>query len=173
MLFSSYHGLFFTAPVLVLAVLGWLFVVRSDKALVAGSCIAVAGIAYSSSTRIGWWAGVSFGARYFIGLTPLFVFGLASLLARSEALTSFGRAFATLILALAALCTLWTYGYYLQAAMGLTSFSEYHPAAQWLTNQLAILYHPGKALSEYWLAERSTPLRARSSSTRSAWTRPR
>jgi Dolichyl-phosphate-mannose-protein mannosyltransferase len=158
-LFSSYHGLFFTAPVLVLAVCGWLAAVHSDKALAAGSFIALAGIAYSSSTRIGWWAGVSFGARYFIGLTPLFVFGLATLSTRCASLSVFGKLIAASVLALAALCVLWTYGYYLQASTGLTSFSEYHPAAQWLANQFSILQHPGDALSAYWLAERSAWLR--------------
>ena len=157
---SPYHGLFFTAPVLVLAVLGWLPALRSDRALAIGSFAVLAGIAYSSATRIGWWAGVSFGARYFIVLTPLFVLGIAYLLARSAALARFGKAIAGSILAVALLCTLWTYGYYLQAASGLTSFSEYHPAAQWLANQAAILRSPAGVLSQYWLAERSAPLRA-------------
>ncbi|MEP7198872.1 MAG: hypothetical protein ABI874_03550, partial [Chloroflexota bacterium] len=129
-LFSSYHGLFFTAPILLLAALGWLLGLRRDKALYGGALIALLGIAYSSSTRIGWWAGVSFGARYFIGLTPLFVMGFAALLEvrdwRLEVgswkltnsrtsnfqLSTFNLQLLTYV---GISCCLWTYGYFLQA----------------------------------------------------------
>ena len=157
---SSYHGLFFTAPLLLIAVLGWLASPRVDRALAIGSFAVLLGIAYSSATRIGWWAGVSFGARYFIVLTPLFILGLARLLEHSLALPRVGKAAVAALSAAAILCGLWTFGYYLQAASGMTSFSEYHPAGQWLADQAAILRDPGPVLAQYWLAPRSPALLA-------------
>ena len=49
-------------------------------------------------------------------------------------------------LAVGIACVLWTYGYYLQASTGLTSFSEYHPASQWLAGQWAVLKQLGEML---------------------------
>ena len=156
-LFSSYHGLFFTAPILALAVTGWLVAWRTDRALYSSALVALLVIAYSSATRISWWAGVSFGARYFIGLTPLFVMGFAAVLQtlRSRA---FGGVTAGAWLAAGIICALWTFGFYLQAMSGLTSFSEFSPRSLWIANQLIVVQHAGELLTAYWLAPRSGPL---------------
>ncbi len=154
-LFSSYHGLFFTAPILLLACAGWLIGLRNDGVLFAGALLALFGTVYGSATRIGWWGGVSFGMRYAIGLTPLFALGLA------VALRTIRPRFAHVaLMALGAACALWTYGLFLQAFSGLTSFSEYHPAAQWIANQMAILRDPGAVLARHWLLPRSSALLA-------------
>ncbi len=179
-LFSSYHGLYFFAPILLLATLGWLVGVRRDPPLYLGAMIALLGIAYTTSTRIGWWAGVSFGARYFIGLTPLFVMGFAQLVTRDERQIETrhpsqiaipqGDRFAVRNptrgplrcsqFAIGALCALWTYGYFLQAYTNLTSFSEYHAASQWVRNQLYVASHFIELAAAHWAAPRSAALMA-------------
>jgi hypothetical protein len=194
--FSSYHGLYFTAPILLLATLGWLLAIghglfvtnnplpmtNNQFPLSLGAFAILFGIAYSSATRIGWWGGVSFGARYFISFTPLFVMGFAQLLDIGDWLLNFKRPTANhpppisnlpsptshlqllitnyqlLITTLAAACVLWTYGYYLQAATGLASFSEYHPASQWFYNQWLVLQNLGELVAQHWLAPRSPAL---------------
>lgn len=163
-LFSSYHGLYFTAPILALATLGWLVAFRQDRALYAGALIALLGIAYSSATRIAWWAGVSFGARYFIGLTPLFVIGFAALLKSDTWQVARGRYqmvvrhLSQLFAVIGLLYALWTYGYFLQAFTYLTSFSEYHSPQQWIEGQFVVLRHLGDALTAHWLVPRSPAL---------------
>jgi hypothetical protein len=155
-LFSSYHGLYFTAPVLILATLGWLVGLKRDSALFGGAVLALLGTAYSSSTRIGWWEGVSFGARYFIGLTPLFVMGFAQLVNDSRATLRAPRWLRqSLVLGAGLVCAVWTYGYFLQAFTFITSFSEYHPPQQWLAGQVVILQNLPSVLVAHWLVPRS------------------
>ncbi|MBI5878854.1 MAG: hypothetical protein HZB53_14480 [Chloroflexi bacterium] len=154
-LFSSYHGLFFTAPLLLLACLGWFVGLRRDWPLYGGALLFLAGITYSSATRIGFWGGVSFGMRYAIGLTPLFALGLCVWLATVRT-----RPLHLAIAAIGVTCVLWTYGYFLQAFFGPASFSEYHAAAQWLANQWQIIRDPWPFLTRQFLLPRSPTLMA-------------
>jgi len=85
-LFSSEHGLFSWTPLLLLATVGLvLFKWREPRAgtpLLAGALAFYLFIACYPD-----WAGISsFGNRFFISLTPLFILGLSVLLARVAAL---------------------------------------------------------------------------------------
>ncbi len=160
-LFSSYHGLYFTAPILLVATLGWLVGFNRERALYGGALIALLAIAYSSATRIGWWAGVSFGARYFIGLTPLFVMGFAELIESrgwrrvTKRVSSLSSLVAKPAILFGIFCALWSYGYFLQAFGALTSFSEYHSARQWISYQAIVLRRLPELLAAHWLAPRA------------------
>jgi hypothetical protein len=84
--FSSEHGLFSWTPVLLLAVIGLFFLSRIDRAL--GSYLLIVFVLYLYV--IGCyeaWAGISsFGNRFFVSLTSIFILGLSALfdaLARS------------------------------------------------------------------------------------------
>jgi hypothetical protein len=179
--FSSYHGLYFTAPILLLATLGWLLVIghwllvtnnqlpttNNQLPISLGAFAILFGIAYSSATRIGWWGGVSFGARYFISLTPLFVMGFAFLLDIQSSKFKVQHPTSNIqlpvttypfLLIIGIACALWTYGYYLQASNGLTSFSEYHSASQWLYGQWLVLQHLDELIAQHWLTPRSPAL---------------
>lgn len=80
--FSAEHGLFTWTPILFPAVIG-LFFLAHENQLLGFSCLAVF-LAYLY--LIGCyqdWAGISsFGNRFFVSLTPIFVFGLAAMLQR-------------------------------------------------------------------------------------------
>jgi hypothetical protein len=79
-LFSSDHGLFSWTPLLLLAVLGLFFVPRIYKALAFYLGLAVLAFIYLISSYPYWDGLSSFGNRFLISLTPIYVFGLAALL---------------------------------------------------------------------------------------------
>ena len=85
-LFSSNHGLLSWTPLLALAILGLLlFTVRLPKVGIPFSTAMVA--VYLFVSFYPDWAGISsFGNRFFVSLTPLFILGLAYLLQRIAAL---------------------------------------------------------------------------------------
>jgi hypothetical protein len=79
-LFSANHGLMSWTPVLVFAVLGLVLLARRDRELsifLAGTFLAFYYLIASYAT----WHGISsYGNRFFVSLTPLFVVGLAAAL---------------------------------------------------------------------------------------------
>jgi hypothetical protein len=81
-LFSLRHGLFSWTPAVLVAVLGFYYLVRRDAWL--GWSVVVVGLlaAYINASVGDWWAGEAFGARRFVGDTVLFALGLAALFAR-------------------------------------------------------------------------------------------
>jgi len=80
-LFSSQRGLVVWTPILVPASCGLLCLRRRD-AKFAGILLAITGAFYLLIALDPWWDGVaSFGNRYFVTLTPVFVLGLSGALA--------------------------------------------------------------------------------------------
>jgi hypothetical protein len=77
-LFSSDHGLLCWTPILVLALGGLLLFSKTDR-FFAGSLIAVVVSFYFVIAFYPNWDGISsFGNRFFVSLTTLFVLGLAA-----------------------------------------------------------------------------------------------
>jgi hypothetical protein len=76
-LFSSYHGLYFYAPALAIATLGFVPLFRQDRALALKALLAFVAHVYVSSCNIAWWAGASFGPRYLLTSLPLLALLLA------------------------------------------------------------------------------------------------
>ncbi|MGH9692420.1 MAG: hypothetical protein ACRD4C_15305 [Candidatus Acidiferrales bacterium] len=77
-LFSASHGLFVYTPILLLAVIGLLALWRTAPQL-GIACVLIAGGFYSLISFYPWWGGAfSFGNRFFVSLTPIFVLGLAA-----------------------------------------------------------------------------------------------
>jgi hypothetical protein len=129
-LFSSNHGLLAWTPILVFSIIGlflfWRYVPR-----VGGPLIAAFLVFYLLIACYPDWAGISsYGNRFFVSLTALFILGLAVLLDR------FGQFFRSRKAALAALSiplallALWNVGLMLQwgahliPVRGPVSFSE-------------------------------------------------
>jgi hypothetical protein len=129
-LFSSNHGLISWTPVILFAVIGlvafWRSVPRTGLVFLAAALAFYYFIASYPD-----WAGISsYGSRFFVSLTPLFVLGLAVFLDR------FTRIFRTRRAALGAACVflasfvfwnaglMFQWGTHLIPARGPISFSE-------------------------------------------------
>jgi hypothetical protein len=91
-LFSSEHGLFSWTPLLLLATVGLVFFKRREPRL--GTPLLAAALAfYIFIACYPDWAGISsFGNRFFVSLTPLFILGLSVFLERASKLFRSQRA---------------------------------------------------------------------------------
>jgi hypothetical protein len=93
-LFSSDHGLFSWTPVLILAVVGLPFLIKRDALLGTGSMLTFLAFYYFIASYPDWDGISSFGNRFFVSLTPIFILGLvASLGSFSNWLSKTTRAF--------------------------------------------------------------------------------
>ena len=129
-LFSSEHGLLSWTPILALALLGLFSPPRAARSLTLYLAVAAAAFYYVISSYPYWHGMASFGNRFFISLTPVFVFGLALLLQRfAQLFHSPRRAFAVASV-LIFLLVVWNaglifqWGSHLIPARGPISFSE-------------------------------------------------
>jgi len=129
-LFSSEHGLFSWTPILALAIVGLFLAPRAARTLALFLALTAAGFYYVISSYPFWHGMASFGNRFFISLTPVFIFGLALLLQRFAGFfRSPNRAFAASSLLLL-LFILWNLGFIFQwgahliSPRGPVSFSQ-------------------------------------------------
>jgi hypothetical protein len=76
--FSSEHGLFSWTPILIGAVVGLFIVRRYDPALAFYSILVFASLLYVIGCYADWHGLSSFGNRFFVSLTALFILGLAA-----------------------------------------------------------------------------------------------
>jgi hypothetical protein len=76
--FSSEHGLFSWTPILALSVVGLFLIRRYDRDLSFFLVCAFVVFLYTIGSYQDWAGISSFGNRFFVSLTPLFVLGLAS-----------------------------------------------------------------------------------------------
>jgi hypothetical protein len=79
-LFSANHGLFSWTPILIPALLGLFGAYKKDTLLGAGLLLSALIFGYFISSYPDWDGLSSFGNRFFISLTPVFVIGLAAAL---------------------------------------------------------------------------------------------
>jgi hypothetical protein len=129
-LFSSEHGLFSWTPILALAFVGLFLAPCAARSLALSLALTALGFYYVISSYPYWHGMASFGNRFFISLTPVFLFGLALLLVRFGALfQSQTRAFAAASVILL-LFILWNLGFIFQwgahliSPRGPVSFSQ-------------------------------------------------
>ena len=114
-LFSSRHGLWSWTPILIFAVFG-LFFLRKRSSLLGLGCILVFLSYYYFIASYPDWHGISsFGNRFFVSLTPIFVLGLAKIVERFCGWTGGNRraAFAQAGTAIS-LLILWNLGFIFQ-----------------------------------------------------------
>jgi hypothetical protein len=79
-LFSSDHGMFSWTPALVLATVGLVFLVRRDALFGWAALLTFLAFYYFIASYPDWDGLSSFGNRFFVSLTPIFIFGLAAFL---------------------------------------------------------------------------------------------
>jgi hypothetical protein len=129
-LFSSNHGLLSWTPVLLFSILGlFLFCRRIPR--VGGPLLAAFLAFYLFISCYPDWAGISsYGNRFFVSLTPLFILGLAVFLDRFAQFFRSGRVALLAASVPLALLVLWNFGLIFQwgshliPARGPVSFAE-------------------------------------------------
>jgi hypothetical protein len=129
-LFSSNHGLLFWTPVLLFSIVG-LFLFWRREPRTGGPMLAGFLAFYVFISCYPDWAGISsYGNRFFVSLTPLFILGIAVSLQRVAHFSRSPRAALAVASALLALFVLWNgglifqWGAHLIPARGPVSFSE-------------------------------------------------
>ena len=152
-LFSGNHGLLVFAPILVLAVAGLLWLRKLNR-LVGNSCLAITLVFYFLICCFPWpLGGVGFGNRFFVSLTPVFVVGLASMLAWAARLWRDARAAAMRLVPVTVLFIVWNLGLVYQWQ---THLLPWYGGVYWdelLYNQFRVV--PGRALRD--LSEKLCP----------------
>ncbi|HEV1995526.1 MAG TPA: hypothetical protein VGR03_14440 [Candidatus Acidoferrum sp.] len=129
-LFSSNHGLLAWTPILLLAIAGLFIFWRWQRG--AGAPFLAAFLAfYVFICCYPDWAGISsYGNRFFVSLTPLFILGLAVFFDRAAQFFRSQRAALAAAIVLLAITSLWNAGFIFQwgshliPARGPISFSE-------------------------------------------------
>ncbi|MGA8534955.1 MAG: hypothetical protein WB615_12680 [Candidatus Tumulicola sp.] len=113
-LFSSEHGLIVWTPVIALACIGVvIFAVREPR--VGGAILAAMLAFYVFIACYPDWAGISsFGNRFFVSLTPIFVIGLAVFFSRAARLFASQRTALATFGATAALLIVWNMAFIFQ-----------------------------------------------------------
>ena len=129
-LLSANHGLFVWTPVTLLAVAG-LLIFRWREPRVGAAFLAAALAFYVFIACYPDWAGISsYGNRFFVSLSPLFIVGLSVLLQRAAGLFRSSRGALALSSAVLAFLILWNmafmfqWGTHLVPARGPISWSE-------------------------------------------------
>mgnify|MGYP000005110827 CR=1 FL=1 len=116
-LFSSEHGLFSWTPIILLACIGFVPLIYRQPNLGWRCLLTFLTFWYLIASYDDWHGQSSFSNRFFLSLTPLFVLGLAALLAAvrerfKEAAFRFALVFIVLLI-------LWNFGFIFQWGTGL------------------------------------------------------
>jgi hypothetical protein len=129
-LFSTDHGMLAWTPILILAILGLLFFWRRDHLFGAGLILSVLAFYYFIASYPDWDGISSFGNRFFISMTSVFILGLSATL---EFFTHWSKRLGrniTTASCVVALLVLWNFGLMFQwgshmiPVRGPVSFSE-------------------------------------------------
>jgi hypothetical protein len=89
--FASEHGMFLWTPMLLLSVVGLGLLWRQDRWTSASLTLVFVVYYYVVASYENWHGQSAFGNRFFVSLTPVFVVGLAAMLAGTSKLPFVGR----------------------------------------------------------------------------------
>lgn len=118
-LFSLKRGLAIWTPALIPAIVGLFLVPKRDKGL-GGIFLGIAAAYFALIAAYPWWDGISsFGSRYFITLTPLYVMGLTAAIAAFVSRWREARAGMRRVVAVMAILIIWNLGLLYQWSTGL------------------------------------------------------
>jgi hypothetical protein len=106
-LFSSDHGLLSWTPIICFAIIGLLMWRKTDRLVVASLLASALAYFYLIASYPAWDGLSSFGARYFLPVTFIFVFGLTAFFSGCAAVSRSPRAFAAAARALVAFLIVW------------------------------------------------------------------
>src|SRR5579862_9379362 len=138
-LVSSDHGLLTWTPILAVALLGLALAERGAREIAAYGCVAILAFYYLIASYPYWDGFSSFGNRFFISLTPVFVLGLALFFQRLDKSRLIVCHRYALPVALVALFALWNAGFMFQ--WGTQMISPRGPVVwrQMMHNQYAVV----------------------------------
>jgi hypothetical protein len=140
-LFSSDHGLLSWTPILLPALVGLLALYRRDREL-AAILLTITGAFYYLIASYPTWDGLSsFGNRFFISLTPIFVIGLAGAFQTLEEIWNLRRA-QFVAYGLTAALIVWNFGFIFQWGTHLVPARGPISWSQMARNQFAVV--PGE-----------------------------
>ena len=112
-LFSSDHGMWTWTPILFFAAVGLIFLYKRDALLGIGAILTFLAYYYFIASYPDWDGLSSYGNRFFISLTPIFILGLAALLNALARAASGSRVAAPAALAIM-LLVVWNLGFIFQ-----------------------------------------------------------
>jgi len=136
-LFSSEHGLFSWTPIVLLACLGFIPLIRRQPALGWRCLFTFLVFWYVIASYDDWHGQSSYSNRFFLSLAPLFVCGLAALLAAiRERLGATAFSFVPLFILLLAL---WNIGFIFQWGTGLVNKRGPISWTKMIRNQLMVV----------------------------------
>jgi hypothetical protein len=158
-LFAPSHGAFSTTPILLIAAVGLFFLWRSHPSD-GGRLILLAVGFWTLIAVYPWWNGlVSFGSRFFISLTPIFVIGLAVAFQKFTAIWHDSRVAMRRAVTVSALLILWNLGLVYQLDHGLLMqigpvdwqsalYNEFHTVPGMVAREIAAKLDPHTPLRE-------------------------
>jgi hypothetical protein len=158
-LFSADHGMLSWTPLLGFALFGLLFAPRRARTLAIYVATAAAAFYYLIASYPYWDGMASFGNRFFISLTPIFVFGLALLLEFVARPFRSSRTSFTLLSVILACFALWNFGFIFQWGAHLLPVRGPISWSEMIHNQFAVV--PGEITAQVrtYLFRRQTLMR--------------
>jgi hypothetical protein len=158
-LFSSEHGLFSWTPLLLFAFIG-LILFRWREPLVGTPFLAAALAFYIFMACYPDWAGISsYGSRFFVSLTPLFILGLAVFLDRCASLFRGERLAFALTSAVLACFLLWNAAFMFQWGTHLIPVRGPISWSAMVRNQFVVVPRELTSLLEKYLFRRHDLMR--------------
>jgi hypothetical protein len=155
-LFSSNHGLFVWTPITVLAMAG-LFLLWRQEPRAGGAMLAAAVAFYLFIACYPDWAGISsYGNRFFVSLTPLFIVGLGALLQRGESWIGNPRVMRIAMPAILACFILWNAAFMFQWGTHLVPVRGEIVWSEMIRNQFLVVPRELSTKLRSYLFHRST-----------------
>jgi hypothetical protein len=154
-LFSSEHGLLVWTPVIALACIGVvIFALREPR--VGGAILAAMLAFYFFIACYPDWAGISsYGNRFFVSLTPIFVIGLSVFFARTARWFTSQRAAMAALATVAALLVVWNMAFIFQWGTHLVPARGPIVWSEMIHNQFAVVPREIAAKAQGYLFHRS------------------
>ena len=145
-LFSSDHGLLSWTPILILAVGGLLLFLKSNRRLAVYLIVVLLAFCYLIGGDPNWDGLSSYGNRFFISLTPLFVLGLAVAFSDLETSLKSSRRALALAGSITGMFILWNFAFIFQWGMHMIPVRGPISWRSMAHNQVAVV--PARVLSE-------------------------
>jgi hypothetical protein len=159
LLFSADHGLLSWTPLLGFALLGLFFAPRRARTIALYLATGAVAFYYLIASYPYWDGLSSFGNRFFISLTPIFVFGLALLLESVARRFTSSRTSFTLLSAILACFAVWNFGFIFQWGAHLIPVRGPISWSEMIHNQFAVVPREVTAQLRTYVFRRHTLMR--------------